>query len=444
MKIMIVGTGYVGLTTGIGMAELGHEIICYDTNSEKINQLNRHQLPIFETNMDKLLIKNKKSIIFTDNIFPFIGEVSVLFLTIGTPSEENGDVNMNDLFQAVDYIGESLNHSILIINKCTVPPGTTDRIKERLDKILISRKLTFKCRVIFNPEFLHEGNALTDFFQPDRIIIGSDNCNEIPELAELFLFYTTNHIPILYTNIRTAELLKYVNNAVAALKVSFINEIANICEYENVNVWELIKLLTYDKRVSPQYLSPGIGFGGSCLPKDIKALECMAKKVHVHLKMINKIIEVNYFQIKRTASIIQTHFPRGQITVLGTAFKANTNDIRESPSIQVINELIKTENYMIHLYDPQALENTRKELQANSKKLSFFTNLYDACIGSGAIAILTNWPQFSGVDLIKIKEIAEHPFIFDFHNVLGEDCLIESGLRYYIRGITGKEDIIYD
>ena len=160
--------------------------------------------------------------------------------------------------------------------------------------------------------------------------------------------------------------------------------------------------------------------------------------------MINKIIEVNYFQIKRTASIIQTHFPRGQITVLGTAFKANTNDIRESPSIQVIKELIKTENYMIHLYDPQALENTRKELQANSKKLSFFTNLYDACIGSGAIAILTNWPQFSGVDLIKIKEIAEHPFIFDFHNVLGEDCLIESGLRYYIRGITGKEDIIYD
>lgn len=441
---MIVGTGYVGLTTGIGMAELGHEIICYDTNSEKINQLNRHQLPIFEANMDNLLIKNKKSIIFTDNIFPFIEEVSVLFLTIGTPSEENGDVNMNDLFQAVDYIGESLTHSILIINKCTVPPGTTDRIKERLDNIMLSRRLTFECRIIFNPEFLHEGNALQDFFRPDRIIIGSNNCNEISELTELFSFYTANHIPILYTDIRTAELLKYVNNAVAALKVSFINEIANICEQKGINVWELIKLLTYDKRVSPQYLSPGIGFGGSCLPKDVKALEWMAKKAHVHLEMINRIIEVNCFQIKRTASIIQTYFPKGQITVLGTAFKANTNDIRESPSIQVIKELIKSENYTIHLYDPQALENTRKELQADCKKLSFFSDLYNACIGSGAIAILTNWAQFSGLDLIKIKEIARNPFIFDFHNVIGEEYLIKSGLQYYIRGITSEEDIIYD
>lgn len=441
---MIIGTGYVGLTTGIGMAELGHEIICYDTNTEKINQLNRHQLPIFEANMDKLFNKNKTSITFTDKIFPSIQQVSVLFLTIGTPSEENGDVNMNDLFQAVDHIGKSLTHSVLIINKCTVPPGTTYRIKERLDQIMLARKLTFECRVIFSPEFLHEGNALQDFFQPDRIIIGSDNCNEIPELSELFSFYTTKHIPILYTDVRTAEFLKYVNNAVAALKVSFINEIANICEHENINVWDLIKLLIYDKRVSPQYLSPGIGFGGSCLPKDVKALEWMAKKADVNLKMINRIIEVNHFQIKRTASIIQAHFPKGQITILGTAFKANTNDIRESPSIQVIKELIKTENYTIHLYDPQALENTKKELQADCKRLSFFSDLYDACIGSGAIAILTNWEQFSRLDLTKIKEHTKRPFIFDFHNVIGEDCLIESGLQYYIRGITAKEDNIYD
>ncbi len=444
MKIMIVGTGYVGLTTGIGLAELGHEIIFYDNDIEKIHYLNRYQLPIFEENMEEMLKKHKNTITFADKISPSIHKVSILFLTIGTPSEENGDVNTTNLFQAVDHIGGVLTQPILIINKCTAPPGTTCKIKERLERIMHKRKIDFECCVVFNPEFLHEGRALQDFFQPDRIILGTDYSNKIPELDELFSFYTANHIPVLYTDTRTAELLKYVNNAVAALKVSFINEIANICEREHVNVWNLVKLLTYDKRVSPQYLEPGIGFGGSCLPKDIKALEWMAKKAAVHLTMINKIIEANQNQIVLTVSIIRALYPEGQLTILGTAFKANTNDIRESPSIQVIKELMKTQKYVINIFDPQALENTKKELHVDSKNLAYFSDLYDACVGSGAVAILTNWKQFSKLNFSKIKRKLSHPFIFDFHNVIGEKQLKENGFQYYIRGITDTEDINYD
>lgn len=441
---MIVGVGYVGLTIGVGMAELGHEIICYDKNTKKILNLNQRKLPIFEEGMEELFEKNKKSISFTDDLSTSIQEVSVLFLTIGTPSLKNGAVDTRDLFQAVEQIGYSLATPILIVNKCTVPPGTTDKIREMLQKIIDEKNLDFHCRVVFNPEFLHEGKALQDFFHPDRVIVGTDEPNELPELNEIFSFYITNHISVLYTDTRTAELLKYVNNAVAAMKISFINEIANICEREQVNVWELVKLLTYDKRVSPQYLSPGIGFGGSCLPKDIRALEWMAQNVNVHLTMINKIIEANENQIEFTVSVIRSLFPKGQLTVLGTAFKGNTNDIRESPSIQVIKRLLKTSNYMIHIFDPQAMENTKKELSADRNSVAYFSDVYSACVGSDAIAILTNWESFSSLNLAKIKQSLSCAFILDFHNLIGENQLKEHGFQYYIRGITDKEGTNYD
>lgn len=442
---MIIGTGYVGLTIGVGMAELGHEIICYDKNTEKIRSLNEYKLPIFEEGMEEMFEKNKNTISFTDNLFTSIQQVSILFLTIGTPSLENGSVDTTDLFQAVEQIGHLLAKPILIVNKCTAPPGTTDKIRKKLQKIIYERNLDFHCRIVFNPEFLHEGKALQDFFHPDRIIVGIDKPDEFPEFNEIFSFYITNNIPVLYTDTKTAELLKYVNNAVAAMKISFINEIANICEREHVNVWELVKLLTYDKRVSPQYLSPGIGFGGSCLPKDIRALEWMAQNVNVSLTMINKIIEANKNQIELTVSVIRTLFPKGQLTVLGTAFKGNTNDIRESPSIQVIKELLKAPDYTISLFDPQAMENTKKELSAISNSIIYFSDVYSACVGSGAIAILTNWESFSSLDLVKIKQSLSRAFIFDFHNVIGENQLKEHGFQYYIRGITtDKEDTNYD
>lgn len=443
MKIMIVGAGYVGLTVGIGFAELGHEVVCYDRDAEKIAQLNQNRLPIYEESMEELLLRNRDSISYTTALLPDLNQISVLFLTIGTPNREDGTVDTSDLFQAVTQIGESLENPVLIINKSTSPPGTVQRIKEILSQILSDRGCDFCCRVITNPEFLHEGKALSDFFNPDRIIIGTDTETEIPEISQLFSRHIENGTPILYTHVRAAELLKYVNNAVAALKVSFINEIANICESEHINVWEVIRLLTYDKRVSPLYLSPGIGFGGSCLPKDLKALEQIAANANVSLVMTNKIMDANLHQAEITVSTIHSYFPKGQLTVLGTAFKSGTNDIRKSPSIRIIRSLLDTGDYLLHIYDPQALEPTKKNLTGYNADICYFQDLYEACAGSGAVVILTGWSQFGQLDLERIRESMTQPLILDFHNIVGKDALEKSGFRYYIRGIASTE-VQYD
>lgn len=337
-----MGTGYVGLTVGIGFAELGNEVICYDNDAKKIQRLQEGYHPIFEENMAELFQKNRCSILFTDDLPSVVNQISVIIMTIGTPSKENGDADTTDLFWATEQLGHLLTKSVLIINKCTAPPGTTHELQTRLNQTIQSRGLDFRCRVAFNPEFLREGRALRDFFQPDRIVLGIDGDREIPEVQTLFTPFAEQHTPIIYTQTRTAELVKYVNNAVAALKVSFINEIANICEQESVNVWELVEILIYDKRISPQYLSPGIGFGGSCLPKDTRALEWIAKKANVTTGLINQILETNRRQIEMAVNAIQATYPKGQLTILGTAFKAGTNDTRESPSIHVIKALAST------------------------------------------------------------------------------------------------------
>lgn len=438
MKIMIVGTGYVGLTVGIGFAELGHEVVCYDKDAEKIARLSQNLLPIYEEDMEALVYKNQDSISFTASLLPALSQISVLFLTIGTPSREDGTVDMSDLFQAVMQIGAVLEKPVLIINKSTSPPGTAQKIKETLNQILSDRGCDFVCRVITNPEFLHEGKALSDFFNPDRIIVGTDSEAGIPEINQLFSRHIKNGTPILYTDTRASELLKYVNNAVAALKVSFINEIANICENEHINVWEVIRLLTYDKRVSPQYLSPGIGFGGSCLPKDLKALEQIAANADVPLVMTNKIIEANLQQAQITVSTIRAYLPKGQLTILGTAFKPGTNDTRESPSIRIIRSLLNTGDYLLHIYDPQALEHTKEDLDIYAANIRYFHNLYEACDDSSAVAILTGWSQFAQLDLERIKHGMKYPLMLDFHNIVGKDALDKSGFRYYIRGIADK------
>lgn len=439
MRIMIMGTGYVGLTVGVGFAELGNEVICYDKDVEKIQRLQKGYLPIFEENMIEMLQKNRHSVLFTDDLLFATDKISVIIMTIGTPSKEDGDVDTADLLRAAEQLGRVLTRPVLIINKCTAPPGTTYELQIRLNQVIQSRGLNFHCRVIFNPEFLREGRALGDFFHPDRIVFGIDGNREIPEVQALFAPFAEQHTPIIYTQARTAELLKYVNNVVAALKVSFINEVANICEQESVNVWELIEILAYDKRISPQYLSPSIGFGGSCLPKDTRALEWIAKKANVTAGLIDQILKTNHRQIEMTVGTIQTAYPKGQLAILGTAFKAGTNDTRESPSIHVIKALAHTGNYTLHLFDPQALEETRKCLGKYSGYVRYFTDVYEACRGSGAAAVLTNWPQFGQLNLGRMKDCMSQPLIFDFHNVVGKTKLKTNGFCYYVRGDNVEE-----
>lgn len=439
MRIMIMGTGYVGLTVGVGFAELGNEVICYDKDVEKIQCLQKGYLPIYEDNMVEMFQKNRHSILFTDDLLLAIDKISVIIITIGTPSKEDGDVDTTDLFWAAEQLGRVLTRPVPIINKCTAPPGTTYELQRRLNQAIQSRDLNFHCRVIFNPEFLREGRALRDFFHPDRIVFGVDGNREIAEVQALFAPFAEQHTPIIYTQARTAELLKYVNNVVAALKVSFINEVANICEQESVNVWELVKILTYDERISPQYLSPSIGFGGSCLPKDTRALEWIAKKANVTTGLIDQILKTNHRQIEMTVGTIQTAYPKGQLAILGTAFKAGTNDTRESPSIHVIKALARTGNYTLHLFDPQALEEARKCLGKYSSYVHYFTDVYEACRGSGAVAILTNWPQFGQLNLGKIKDCMTQPLILDFHNVVGKTKLKTNGFCYYVRGDNVEE-----
>lgn len=441
MKILIVGMGYVGLTMAIGLAELGNSIICYDINSTKISGLIHGNIPIYEHKMESLYLKNKKHLIFTDQLTNDLRNIDIIFLSIGTPSKSNGEVDTNNLFQAVHYIGMKIAEPVVIINRSTVPPGTTSKIEEVLHQLLKIRHLNFKCPVIFSPEFLHEGQALDDFFSPDRIVIGQDSDDKkIAAVEELFNFYKRKNVPILFTNTYTAELLKYINNLVASLKISFINEVADICEANHVNVWELIKLLTYDKRVSPQYLSPGIGFGGSCLPKDTQAIEWIAKKNNINIPIISEILKTNAYQIDKAISKIYSFCAKGHITIWGTAFKEGTDDIRDSQAIKVIEKLIEKGDYVLNVFDPKSLKNTKKALESYSSMINYYDNIYSSCKDSNAIIILTKWHLFSKIDLIKVKNTLKSPVIIDFQNVIGENKLQNHGFIYYIRGISDTKE----
>ncbi len=427
-KISIIGTGYVGLTTGIGLANFGSNVLCLDIEKNKIDRLNQGTLPIYEPGMEELLKENVKSgrLNFSTDIEQGIKWADIIFIAVGTPQGENGEANLEAIFKAAKTIGENINGYKVIVTKSTVPVGTNEEIRAIIGKNCPN---LYEFDIVSNPEFLREGRAVYDFLHPDRVVIGTDNPRPIEAMRKIYRPLYLNEIPFIVTDIKTAELIKYSSNCFLAMKVAFINEIARVCDTVGADIQVLAHAVGKDGRIGSKFLHPSPGYGGSCFPKDTEALAAFGKKVGMPLNIIEATIESNKKHKQFIFEKVKNHFGdlRGvKIGILGLAFKSETDDIRESAAIVIINELLKS-GAVVKAYDPQALENA-KSVWADV--ISYCKNEYEAVTGVDGMIILTEWNQFRNLNLGKIKEVMNGEAFFDFRNIYKRSEVEAHGLKY--------------
>lgn len=430
MNISVIGTGYVGLTTGTCFAELGMKVMCMDTDKEKIDNLKKGIIPIYEPGMEEMVKKNQLNgnLIFTTELEKAMEFSNILFIAVGTPNRITNVPNLKYVNVAVKGIANYINDYKIIVMKSTVPVGTNKKIKKQISNILRLNNKNIDFDIVSNPEFLRQGSAIKDFMEPDRIVIGTDSEKAkgiIGELYNIDLFYD---VPVIYTNNESAEMIKYVSNAYLATKISFINEIANMCERCEVDITVVARAMGLDSRIGPQFLKPGPGYGGSCFPKDTKALMHIGKHLGYEPKIIKAGIEVNEEQInimmKKIQSMVKS-FRNKTVTVLGIAFKPDTDDIRESPSIPIMKNLL-CKNVFVKAYDPKAMNNSKKILS----KVEYCSDIYTACSGSDCVVIVTDWPEFLNIDFVKLKGIVKTPNIIDLRNIFNPEKVKSEGFMY--------------
>lgn len=429
MKITITGTGYVGLVTGACLAEVGHQITCYDINEEKISILKQGISPIYEPGLDDLLQKNinSQNLAFTSCPEEAYQDTDCIFIAVGTPSNEDGSANLTYIDKAAIEIAEHLQKSSTIVIKSTVPVGTNERIG-RLIQERVSPSINIES--VSNPEFLREGTAIKDTFQGDRIVIGSQSSEAAKKIEQI---YEPFQLPIVHTDIRSAEMIKYASNSFLALKISFINEIANLCEKIGANIDHVSRGVGLDKRIGNKFLHAGIGFGGSCFPKDINALNHLANDLDYDFKILQSVIDVNRRQKELLFKKAKTylHSMSGKkVTVLGLTFKPNTDDIRDSVSLQLIQDLL-LEDAEITVYDPIAMPQVEK---IYGHKISYAKSALQALSDSEAAFIVTEWDEIVQLSLEKVKETMAVPLIFDGRNCYSIEEAGKHGLQYYSIG----------
>ena len=439
MNISIIGTGYVGLTTGACFAEMGNNVICMDTDTAKIKKLKKGVVPFYEPGLDSLVEKNISAgrLKFTDDLETAVVKSDIIFLCLPTPPLKNGDVNLSIVFDVVRSIGSILkknskklnsNAKKIIVSKSTVPVGTAEKISE-----IISRKLgkaEVKFDVVSNPEFLKEGSAVSDFMFPERIVIGVDNGETEKIMRELYEPFVRTGAPIIVMDTRSAEMVKYAANVFLATKVSFMNEIANLCEKVGADVEKVRIAIGYDERIGRKFLFPGVGWGGNCFPKDVKALIKMGEKNGVEMKIARSVFEVNEKQKKVIVKKIKKHFGdlKGKkISVWGLSFKPKTDDMREAPSIVIINEILKL-GATVSVYDPAAMKNAKKIF---GNKIKYAKTQYDALKNADALVVVTEWQEFREPDFNYMKMLMRNPVIFDGRNIYKPDKLESLGFVYY-------------
>jgi len=426
-KISILGTGYVGLVTGAGISEFGHHVTCVDIDKEKINQLNNGKIPIFEPGLNSLLKSNSKKerLFFSADIEKAIKESDIIFIAVGTPQKNSGEVDLRYVESVSKTISKNLNKYKIICTKSTVPVGTG----ELIEKILLENNDRSDFGYVSNPEFLREGSAVKDFLIPDRLVIGARSEKAFSIMKEVYRPFFINETPIVNTSVETAEMIKYASNAFLALKISYINEIANLCEIVGADIHHVAKAMGQDGRISAKFLHPGPGFGGSCFPKDTMALVNMGKNFNHPVKTVEAAIEVNKEQFLRMVNKIDSlldHQVSGKkIAILGLSFKPQTDDIREAPSTKIIPKLI-SKGAKINAYDPVAIEN----FKINYPDLNYFENWEDTVKGVDACVILTEWHEFRGIDLRKLKMLMSNPIILDTKNILSIKELKKLDFKY--------------
>ena len=427
-RITVIGTGYVGLVSGAGISDFGHQVVCADIDAEKIEQLQKGAIPIYEPGLEELVKRNVASqrLSFTVDVNQAVRDAEVIFIAVGTPQGDNGEADISAVEAVARTIGENLNSYKIICTKSTVPIGTGEKIYKIINTA-ISAGGTFD--YVSNPEFLREGSAVKDFLWPDRVVIGAASDKAFDILRDVYRPLYVNETPMLHTNVATAEMIKYAANAFLALKISYINEVANLCEKVGADVHQVSKAMGQDGRISPKFLHPGPGYGGSCFPKDTHAIAELARKKGAPMNTIDAAINTNIKQKKRMAEklkdLLGGNFSGKMVGILGLAFKPNTDDVRESSSITMIQSIMDGGG-KVQAYDPIANE-TMKEYFPD---LSYCNSCAEACDAADAVAIMTDWNEFRGMDLPYLKSIMKAPVILDTRNILSIDQLSENGFQF--------------
>lgn len=432
MHIAIIGTGYVGLVTGACFAEFGVFVTCVDKDEEKINKLKKGIIPFFEPGLEDIVKRNLKEnrLKFTTRIDEAVNESLVIFIAVGTPPRGDGSANLEYVEEVAKEIAKNMKSYKVIVTKSTVPVGTGLKIKEIIKENL---ETPVEFDIVSNPEFLREGSAVEDFMRPNRVVIGAESEQAIAIMKDLYRPLYLIETPFVITDIATAELIKYATNSFLATKISFINELSALCEVVGANVNTVAKAMGLDGRIGPKFLHAGIGFGGSCLPKDTMALVKMAEEKGVELGIVKAAIEANQRQRKRlTAKIIEAFnndIEGKTIGILGLSFKPNTDDIREAPALYIIQSLLN-KKAILKVYDPAAMENTKNIFP----DLTYCSDAYSVAKDADALVIVTEWNQFRNLDLEKIKTLMKGNLFFDFRNIYEPQKVKQLGFKYFSVG----------
>lgn len=435
MRLAIIGTGYVGLVTGVCFASMGNKVTCVDIDEKKVGKLKDGITTIYEPGIEGLLKDNlkKKTINFTTDIKGAIKDCDIVFIAVGTPQSEDGSADMKYVKNAAQQIGDYMENPLIITNKSTVPVGTADLVKEIVQDRLNKRSISIQFYVASNPEFLKEGDAINDFLKPDRVIVGADNEEVMAKFKELYAPFTRNHERFIGMDIRSAEMTKYAANAMLATRISFMNEMSNICERVGADINKVRVGIGSDKRIGYHFIYPGCGFGGSCFPKDLRALEKTALDYGYKAKILEAVRKVNEEQKHKLYQMVKERFGNLRdlnFAIWGLSFKPETDDMREASSLTIIEDLTK-EGAKILAYDPKAMDIAKNYWLKDNKLVSYSETKYEALKGAHALIIVTEWKEFRSPDFLEIKSLLKEPVIFDGRNLYDFKTMHKIGFEYY-------------
>jgi len=436
MKIAVVGTGYVGLVSGTCFAETGVDVVCVDVDQRKIDMLNNGQIPIYEPGLEDIYKKNveKGRLSFTNNLAESIKDADVAFIAVGTPPDEDGSADLKYVLGVAREIGKNMDHYMVVVTKSTVPVGTSVKVKNAILEELKKRNEDIPFDVASNPEFLKEGSAVDDFLRPDRIVVGTESEAAKKVMNRLYKPFVLNGHPILFMDITSSEMTKYAANSMLATKISFINDIANLCEIVGADVDSVRRGIGSDPRIGNKFIYPGTGYGGSCFPKDVQALVRTADEKGYSLDILKAVEAVNYRQKAVLFSKIFNHFKgdlKGKkIAVWGLAFKPKTDDMREAPSLVIIEKLLEAGASVV-AYDPVAMHEAQRIL---GDRISYSKDEYGACVDADALVLVTEWSEFRAPDFKVLQKLLKNKLIFDGRNIYDPSELAELGFSYYAIG----------
>ncbi|MBT3418431.1 MAG: UDP-glucose/GDP-mannose dehydrogenase family protein [Flavobacteriales bacterium] len=438
MKVGIIGSGYVGLVAAACFAEMGNKVICVDVDENKIKSLKEGKVPIYEPGIEQLVLDNQKkgTLHFTTNIKDALDEVKVVFIAVGTPMGDDGSADLKFVLQVAKDIGNQMSHHLVVVDKSTVPVGTADLVEETIQNALSQRNSNLTFDVVSNPEFLKEGAAIDDFMRPDRVVVGASNEDSMSLMKELYDPFTFNQDRFIGMDIRSAEMTKYAANAMLATKISFINEMANICEHVGADINEVRIGIGSDKRIGYQFIYPGCGYGGSCFPKDVKALVNIAEGSGYTPQLIKSVEKVNSDQknilFKKLVSRFGADLKGKTFAVWGLSFKPGTDDMREAPSINLIKSILSAGG-KVNAYDPKATEQAKYYLQ--DLEVHYCSDKYEAIQNTEAVVLVTEWKEFRSPDFEKMKELMNQNILIDGRNQFSEEQINKHGFEYFQIGV---------